>query len=234
MMQQMNHDIVEATNPSISSLIEFSTKHYEQLVLRRIAAELKKFTAVDFKVHEFNENTTIEPGNVLLPAFENLDQIRSKLLHYHRIIRFGVGDEKIEINEIIEKLVKNLRSVIKEDKNKKLVVDSKETDLAGKLNDISASLMKIIEVKSTEVDENPKKSEQIEDKEADETKTINELRALICQACLELEKPNFTDVTKLDRLNEKYQTMLQLLNATQQKSYPKSLSIAQKEEILVF
>ena len=71
-------NITEPTNPSISSLIEFSTEHHKQIVLRRIAEELNEFTAIDFKVredryyfarvftiigellHEFNESKTIK------------------------------------------------------------------------------------------------------------------------------------------------------------------------------
>ena len=244
-------NITEVANPSISSLIEFATKHYEQLVLRRIAKELKEFTAVDFKVredryyfarvftiigdflHEFNESKTIEEGNFLLSAFKSLDQIRSKILHYHRIIRFGVEDEKneIEISETIGKLIKTLGSVIKKNDKERMIVDSNKTDIVFKLKEISNSLLKVIEAKLTKADKNSRKREKNEYKKTDETKTINELKTLIVQACLELKKTNLVDTVDLKRLNGKYQPLLQFLGATERENYPKHLSIDQKEEI---
>ena len=246
--------ITKSTNPSIPGLIKFSTQHYEQLVLRRIAKELNEFTATDFKVredryyfarvftiigellHELNESKKIEEENALLKAFKTLDHIRSKLLHNHRFIRFGVAEEKneIEINEIIRKLIEHLRSVVKEDVNEKIVVDSNETEIANELKDISKSLLKIIEAKSTINVKNSKKSRKIEVKKADNLKTTKELKTLIFQACLELKNHNLIDTVKLEQLNGKYQIIFQLLDAQEQENYPKNLSICESEDIIEF
>ena len=245
-------NITEVANPSTSSLIEFSTKHYEQLVLRRIAKELKEFTAVDFKVredryyfarvftiigeflHEFNESKTIDT-NVLPSAFKTLDQIRSQLLHYHRTIKFGAGNEKneTEINEIIGKLIEILRSVIKEDENKIMIVDSNKTKNASELNRNSKSLLNIIEGKPTKVND-IKKTIIVKPRKIKEI--LIELDDGVYEAHLEFTKnPNLKEDTKrLQRLNRKYQPKLEQLDAPEKENYPKSLSIDQKDEIITF
>jgi Tetratricopeptide repeat len=254
---------------SLTFLMELIEGFYESTILQRVKEELTSLGAIDFSVredryclgrmltvigelaNELIEGKEVKDTDEMLIAFHILDQIRSKLIHFHIKLVTGGKDKKEteQINQIIKHLIANLNAIIKQDATDehKFLIDNQNEAGAKALLESVTKLLAFFKGQGIDLTTQQKVTEPVKVATKDEhTIQKDQLKNLIVQAynaIKEVDKPK-TEQTKkkpqkspqeyLQGLDKNYQKFLNKLDAEDRKKYPNSLSLENRVSIESF